>query len=137
MLQLTKPAASGPDARYGRDDMKPMDTGHTVDHVTSAGRLVTVFSAPDYPQFRCDDDERIKNTASVLKLLPPTYSEYTVIEYSAVARPHATCCYDNTLPGSDAEMEGDFNEAEIDDDASSVVRSDEPEADHEVAVPTI
>ena len=29
-----------------------MKQGFTIDHVTPAGRLLTVFSAPDYPQFQ-------------------------------------------------------------------------------------
>ena len=29
-----------------------MGQGFAIDHVTPAGRLVTVFSAPDYPQFQ-------------------------------------------------------------------------------------
>ena len=29
-----------------------MSQGFTIDHVTPAGRLLTVFSAPDYPQFQ-------------------------------------------------------------------------------------
>jgi len=103
---------AGPDARWGRDNVAPMDTGHTVDHVTPAGRLVTVFSAPDYPQFQEEPAaERYNNAASVLRLLPPTYAAYDVITYSAVPRPAATCFYEMVAPGSDDEMvagEGDM-----------------------------
>jgi serine/threonine-protein phosphatase 5 len=35
--------------------MEAMDKGYTVDHVVKAGKLITLFSAPDYPQFQvCD-----------------------------------------------------------------------------------
>lgn len=29
-----------------------MDEGYTIDHVVESGRLITLFSAPDYPQFQ-------------------------------------------------------------------------------------
>jgi len=32
--------------------MEAMDKGYTVDHVVKAGKLITLFSAPDYPQFQ-------------------------------------------------------------------------------------
>lgn len=42
----------GPDARDKRPDMEAMNKGYTVDHVVKAGKLITLFSAPDYPQFQ-------------------------------------------------------------------------------------
>ncbi|KAL5172959.1 Serine/threonine-protein phosphatase 7 [Glycine soja] len=42
----------GPDAREKRDGFEGMDEGYTIDHVVDSGKLVTVFSAPDYPQFQ-------------------------------------------------------------------------------------
>jgi len=29
-----------------------MDQGYTIDHVVDSGKLITLFSAPDYPQFQ-------------------------------------------------------------------------------------
>lgn len=29
-----------------------MDEGYTIDHIVNSGKLITVFSAPDYPQFQ-------------------------------------------------------------------------------------
>lgn len=53
--QLIVRSHEGPDARDKRPDMEAMDKGYTVDHVVKAGKLITLFSAPDYPQFQvCD-----------------------------------------------------------------------------------
>lgn len=51
-MQLIVRSHEGPDARDKRSGMAGMDKGYTVDHVVSAGKLVTLFSAPDYPQFQ-------------------------------------------------------------------------------------
>ena len=51
-LRLILRSHEGPDARCGREDLPDMSQGFTIDHVTPAGRLLTVFSAPDYPQFQ-------------------------------------------------------------------------------------
>lgn len=51
-LRLVLRSHEGPDARWRREDLPSMAAGFTVDHVTPAGRLATVFSAPDYPQFQ-------------------------------------------------------------------------------------
>ena len=51
-LRLILRSHEGPDARSGREDLPDMSQGFTIDHVTPAGRLLTVFSAPDYPQFQ-------------------------------------------------------------------------------------
>lgn len=32
--------------------MEGMDKGYTIDHDVKSGKLITVFSAPDYPQFQ-------------------------------------------------------------------------------------
>ena len=51
-MQLIVRSHEGPDARDKRPDMEAMDKGYTVDHVVKAGKLITLFSAPDYPQFQ-------------------------------------------------------------------------------------
>ncbi len=51
-LRLVVRSHEGPDAREKRTDMLPMSVGFTVDHSVDAGLLVTLFSAPDYPQFQ-------------------------------------------------------------------------------------
>jgi serine/threonine-protein phosphatase 5 len=42
----------GPDAREKRDGFEGMGEGYTIDHIVESGKLITVFSAPDYPQFQ-------------------------------------------------------------------------------------
>jgi hypothetical protein len=65
---------------------------------------VTVFSAPDYPQFQPDDEPRHNNRASVLRLRPNDPTTYDIITFSAVPRPAACPFYDTSAPGSDDEM---------------------------------
>ena len=45
---------------------------------------MTVFSAPDYPQFQADDDDRYNNLAAVALLSSPCYDEPHFLQYSAV-----------------------------------------------------
>ncbi len=52
MWQLIVRSHEGPDARDKRSGMEDMDKGYTIDHVVKAGKLITLFSAPDYPQFQ-------------------------------------------------------------------------------------
>ncbi|KAL6588217.1 Serine/threonine-protein phosphatase 7 [Orobanche minor] len=42
----------GPDARGKRPDLGGMNLGYTIDHIVESGKLITLFSAPDYPQFQ-------------------------------------------------------------------------------------
>eukprot|EP00951_Prasinocladus_malaysianus_P003976 scaffold28183_cov19-Prasinocladus_malaysianus.AAC.1 len=50
-LTLLLRSHEGPDARCRADRPMPsMDPGYSLDHSVPAGRLMTVFSAPDYPQ---------------------------------------------------------------------------------------
>uniref|UniRef100_A0A151UEI3 Serine/threonine-protein phosphatase n=1 Tax=Cajanus cajan TaxID=3821 RepID=A0A151UEI3_CAJCA len=51
-LKLVIRSHEGPDAREKRDGFGGMDEGYTIDHIVDSGKLVTVFSAPDYPQFQ-------------------------------------------------------------------------------------
>ncbi|KAJ7553681.1 hypothetical protein O6H91_06G108500 [Diphasiastrum complanatum] len=51
-LKLIVRSHEGPDAREKRDDMADMEKGYTVDHIVKSGKLITLFSAPDYPQFQ-------------------------------------------------------------------------------------
>ena len=50
--QLIIRSHEGPDAREKRTGFGGMDEGYTIDHVLESGKLITVFSAPDYPQFQ-------------------------------------------------------------------------------------
>lgn len=51
-IQLVIRSHEGPDARDKRSDLGGMDVGYTIDHVVESGKLITLFSAPDYPQFQ-------------------------------------------------------------------------------------
>ncbi|KAH7866041.1 hypothetical protein Vadar_014690 [Vaccinium darrowii] len=42
----------GPDAREKRPGLGGMDEGYTIDDVVESAKLITLFSAPDYPQFQ-------------------------------------------------------------------------------------
>lgn len=46
--------------------------------------MYTVFSAPDYPQFQADEDERYNNVAAVAVLSSPSYDEPCFVQYTAV-----------------------------------------------------
>jgi serine/threonine-protein phosphatase 5 len=52
LFQLIIRSHEGPDAREKRDGFEGMDEGYTIDHIVESGKLITVFSAPDYPQFQ-------------------------------------------------------------------------------------
>ena len=51
-FQLIIRSHEGPDAREKRDGFEGMAEGYTIDHVVDSGKLITLFSAPDYPQFQ-------------------------------------------------------------------------------------
>lgn len=58
------------------------------------GNLVTVFSAPDYPQFQPNDDDRFNNLGAVAVLRNDQghYTEPDFVEYSAAPRPPVSPC---------------------------------------------
>ncbi len=81
-----------------------MAEGWCVDHETPAGRLATLFSAPDYPQFYPEGEARASNRAAVVLLRPPSYDEPEVRHFAAVLpRPAAQPFYDPGIAGSDEE----------------------------------
>lgn len=105
-LKLILRSHEGPDAREGREDMAPMTEGYTIDHNTPCGRLLTVFSAPEYPQFVGDESERCHNRAAVAVLSAPDYVEPRMVQFDAdLPRPEAQPYYALDLPGSDEEYE--------------------------------
>lgn len=48
---------------------------------------MTVFSAPDYPQFMMDSLPRYRNKGAVAVLSAPTFSEPNMVQYEAAPRP--------------------------------------------------
>jgi serine/threonine-protein phosphatase 5 len=105
-LKLILRSHEGPDARADRPEMGSMLEGWTEDHVTPAGRLMTVFSAPDYPQFLPDDAERYRNKAAVAILSAPDFATPVMKQFeAALPRPEATPYYDLFVNDSDEEYE--------------------------------
>ena len=59
----------GPDAREDRPELPNVQEGFCVDHhVEGVGKLCTVFSAPDYPQFVEEGEHRYHNKAAYVVL---------------------------------------------------------------------
>jgi len=85
-LKLIIRSHEGPDARMYREDMKTLIGGYSVDHEGKSGKLVTVFSAPDYPQF-AEPDERTYNLAAYVVLRHPQIADPEFKQFSAVQRP--------------------------------------------------
>jgi len=102
----------GPDARDKRTDLPHILDGHATDHVTPAGRLVTVFSAPDYPQFQ-DGPSRYNNRGAVVLLAGPQYCDPRFLSYEADPdRPTGIAFYDYlSYADTDEEIEGDGSDA--------------------------
>lgn len=106
-LKLIIRSHEGPDAREDRPDMGNMLEGWTQDHVVPSGKLITVFSAPDYPQFVAEDCKRFYNKGAVAVLSGPDYATFAIKQYDAdLSRP--TCLPYYELASNDGdEEEGD------------------------------
>lgn len=84
----------GPDAREKRPGLGGMDEGYTIDHVVESGKLITLFSAPDYPQFQATE-ERYKNKGAYIVLEAPNFDTPVFHSFEAVTpRPKANPYYD-------------------------------------------
>ncbi|DBA77455.1 hypothetical protein WJX77_000861 [Trebouxia sp. C0004] len=106
-LKLIIRSHEGPDARWKREGMQDMAKGHSLDHITPEGKLVTVFSAPDYPQFQPSQEDRFNNlgAVAVLRGSHDNYASPEMIEYPAAPRPQAQAFYNyEDVPDSDEEM---------------------------------
>eukprot|EP01023_Acetabularia_acetabulum_P006508 TRINITY_DN12704_c0_g2_i1.p1 TRINITY_DN12704_c0_g2~~TRINITY_DN12704_c0_g2_i1.p1 ORF type:complete len:417 (-),score=75.81 TRINITY_DN12704_c0_g2_i1:96-1346(-) len=104
-LELIIRSHEGPDARLAREDMPDVLEGFSEDHVTNAGKLITLFSAPDYPQFQ-DSDERTNNKGAVARIRLPNITQYEVIQYKVQLRPKAQPYYNYIdALGSDEDIE--------------------------------
>ncbi|XP_039159561.1 serine/threonine-protein phosphatase 7 isoform X2 [Eucalyptus grandis] len=105
-LKLIIRSHEGPDAREKRDGLAGMDEGYTIDHVVESGRLITLFSAPDYPQFQATQ-ERYNNKGAYIILEPPNFDNPTFNSFEAVTpRPKANPYYDyQDVIDSDEELD--------------------------------
>ena len=109
-LKLVIRSHEGPDAREDRPEMPSIQSGFCVDHdLGEDGKLVTIFSAPDYPQFRDFGDTRHDNEGAFIRLNGKTNfcSVEDVCSFSATPRPPAECYYDLDIGGSDVEGPSD------------------------------
>ena len=112
-LRLVIRSHEGPDAREKRPEMGSMADGFCEDHATQAGRLVTLFSAPDYPQHVGSGEARSRNRAAFAVLHGSDFDEPAVTHFSAAPRPDAPCYYDLDAAGSDEEGPGTEPHAEV------------------------
>lgn len=106
-LKLIIRSHEGPDARESRPEMPNMLEGFTTDHETASGKLMTVFSAPDYPQHLPEDMDRYGNKAAVFVLSAKTeFASPEIKQWEAVLpRPEVCPYYDLGMPDSDEEIE--------------------------------
>ncbi|PKU87603.1 serine/threonine-protein phosphatase 7 [Dendrobium catenatum] len=105
-LKLIIRSHEGPDARDKRHDMKGIQDGYTIDHEVDSGKLITLFSAPDYPQFQATD-ARYNNRGAYIVLQPPDFAtpEFHTFE-AARPRPEVNAYYDfKEVIDSDEELD--------------------------------
>ncbi|KAK4261968.1 hypothetical protein QN277_027594 [Acacia crassicarpa] len=96
----------GPDAREKRDGFDGMNEGYTIDHIVESGKMITLFSAPDYPQFQATDD-RYNNKGAYVVLEPPHFDNPVFHCFEAVTpRPKVNAYYDyEEVIDSDEELD--------------------------------
>ncbi|KAH9662196.1 serine/threonine-protein phosphatase 7 [Citrus sinensis] len=105
-LKLIIRSHEGPDARQKRPDLAGMDNGYTIDHDVESGMCITLFSAPDYPQFQATE-ERFRNKGAYIVLKPPKFDipDFNVFE-AVTPRPDVNPFYDfKNAIDSDEELE--------------------------------
>ncbi|CAH8362790.1 unnamed protein product [Eruca vesicaria subsp. sativa] len=89
-LKLIIRGKEAPHERAKRDGLPPMDEGYANDHEG----LITLFSAPDHPQFQ-DTEERHNNKGAYIILQIPECEEPEIHVFEAVSpRPKAEAYYD-------------------------------------------
>lgn len=105
-LKLIIRSHEGPDAREKRPGLGGMDKGYTIDHIVESGKLITLFSAPDYPQFQATA-ERYKNKGAYIVLQSPDFDTPKFQSFEAVTpRPKANPFYDfEDVIDSDEELD--------------------------------
>ncbi|GLT39374.1 hypothetical protein SLA2020_135700 [Shorea laevis] len=105
-LQLIIRSHEGPDAREKRPGFAGMDEGYTIDHTVETGKLITLFSAPDYPQFQATV-ERYNNKGAYVVLKPPEFNNPEFHSFEAILpRPKVQAYYDyEEVIDSDEELD--------------------------------
>ncbi|KAB2634235.1 serine/threonine-protein phosphatase 7-like [Pyrus ussuriensis x Pyrus communis] len=105
-LKLIIRSHEGPDAREKRPGLGGMDNGYTIDHIVESGKLITLFSAPDYPQFQ-GTEERYRNKGAYIVLEPPNFDNPVFHSFEAITpRPKANPFYNfEEVIDSDEELD--------------------------------
>ncbi|GMH24526.1 hypothetical protein Nepgr_026369 [Nepenthes gracilis] len=105
-LKLIIRSHEGPDAREKRPGLGGMNEGYTIDHVVESGKLITLFSAPDYPQFQATE-ERYNNKGAYIVLEPPHFETPVFHSFEAISpRPKVNPYYDyKEVIDSDEELD--------------------------------
>ncbi|XP_059430296.1 serine/threonine-protein phosphatase 7 isoform X1 [Corylus avellana] len=105
-LKLIIRSHEGPDAREKRPGFGGMEEGYTIDHVVESGKLITLFSAPDYPQFQATE-ERYKNKGAYIVLEPPNFDNPKFHSFEGIApRPQVNAYYNyEDVIDSDEELD--------------------------------
>ncbi|KAI5319952.1 hypothetical protein L3X38_039660 [Prunus dulcis] len=105
-LKLIIRSHEGPDAREKRPGLGGMDEGYTIDHIVESGKLITLFSAPDYPQFQ-GTEERYRNKGAYIVLGPPNFDNPVFHSFEAITpRPKANAFYNfEEVIDSDEELD--------------------------------
>ncbi|OVA01027.1 Phosphoesterase domain [Macleaya cordata] len=105
-LKLIIRSHEGPDAREKRPGLTGMQEGYTIDHEVESGKLITIFSAPDYPQFQATK-ERYKNKGAYIVLEAPNFDTPVFHSFEAVTpRPKANAYYSyEDVIDSDEELD--------------------------------
>ncbi|XP_027342035.1 serine/threonine-protein phosphatase 7-like isoform X2 [Abrus precatorius] len=83
-LKLIIRSHEGPDARAGRDAFGDMLSGYSLDHDGESGKLYTLFSAPDYPQF---GKRRYYNEGAYAVLKSPDFAKPSFHSFKSAERP--------------------------------------------------
>ncbi|OIW03768.1 hypothetical protein TanjilG_30044 [Lupinus angustifolius] len=83
-LKLIIRSHEGPDARAIRDGFGDMLSGYSMDHEGESGKLYTLFSAPDYPQF---GNRRYYNEGAYAILESPDFASPSFHSFKSAERP--------------------------------------------------
>ncbi|KAF5452987.1 hypothetical protein F2P56_027935 [Juglans regia] len=85
-LKLIIRSHEGPDVRSGQCHLGDMLSGYSMDHDVGSGKLYTLFSAPDYPQF---GRKMYSNEGAYAILRSPNFEIPSFHSFKAVERPKA------------------------------------------------
>uniref|UniRef100_A0A2N9HCA4 Serine/threonine-protein phosphatase n=1 Tax=Fagus sylvatica TaxID=28930 RepID=A0A2N9HCA4_FAGSY len=132
-LKLIIRSHEGPDVRAGQHLFGDMLSGYSLDHDGEIGKLYTLFSAPNYPQF---GRKMFTNEGAYAVLKSPNFESPSFHSFKAVERPKAdpfvsvddedkiaSCNREVEIASSDDEDERDLGERNITSTASIAATS--------------